>query len=283
MTLGVAFTSAACTARSDEDRSAGSESGAPARAASVQADADAATSGAAVATTTVVTAATATASASSATTIDVTSITDGDTLVVADGRRVRLAQVDAPETNECFGGESTDALRVLVEDQPVELRRPPTGPERDRYGRTLADVVVGGVSVNEQLVASGAAEWYESFASEDVDLARRLEAAENAARTAGAGLWSACRDDDSQASASPAPSAAPMAPAAPVVTTHTTQAVVASTNEGSCHPGYPDTCLPASPDLDCPDVGERVRVDHAHGDPHRLDADGDGWGCESYG
>jgi hypothetical protein len=34
-------------------------------------------------------------------------------------------------------------------------------------------------------------------------------------------------------------------------------------------------------DLDCSDVREEVWVgDH---DPHRLDRDGDGWGCESYG
>lgn len=33
-------------------------------------------------------------------------------------------------------------------------------------------------------------------------------------------------------------------------------------------------------DLDCADVGHRVKVTGA--DPHRLDRDGDGWGCESY-
>lgn len=33
-------------------------------------------------------------------------------------------------------------------------------------------------------------------------------------------------------------------------------------------------------DLDCPDVGHKVRVVGA--DPHRLDRDGDGWGCERY-
>ena len=33
-------------------------------------------------------------------------------------------------------------------------------------------------------------------------------------------------------------------------------------------------------DLDCADVGRPVRVDGD--DPHRLDRDGDGWGCESY-
>lgn len=34
-------------------------------------------------------------------------------------------------------------------------------------------------------------------------------------------------------------------------------------------------------DLDCPDVGRLVRVTGS--DPHGLDRDGDGWGCEKYG
>jgi hypothetical protein len=34
-------------------------------------------------------------------------------------------------------------------------------------------------------------------------------------------------------------------------------------------------------DLDCRDVGRMVRV--TGDDPHRLDRDGDGWGCETYG
>jgi hypothetical protein len=40
---------------------------------------------------------------------------------------------------------------------------------------------------------------------------------------------------------------------------------------------------PPPPDLDCADIGQEVLVDHAYGDPHNLDADGDGRGCESYG
>ena len=196
----------------------------------------------------------------------VRSVTDGDTLTVDDGRRVRLAQVDAPETNECFGAESTAALRALVDGQRVELRRPSSGPEQDRYGRTLAEVSVAGVSVNEQLVRDGAAEWYEEFASEDADLAGRLRTAEHEAQSAGKGLWSRC--------AAPAPSDP----------TPRDQLNAATPSGPACHPGYPDVCIPPSPpDLDCGDVGRRVRVDHAAGDPHRLDADGDGWGCQSYG
>ncbi len=193
----------------------------------------------------------------------VRSVTDGDTLVLADGRRVRLAQVDAPETNECFGSQSTQALRTLVEGRMVTVRRPSNGPELDRFGRTVAEVSVEDHSVNEQLVRDGAAEWYQEFAREDAGLAGRLGAAEADAKRASRGLWSGC------------PTAAP-ASAAP------SRAVAPS--GGSCHPGYPDDCIPPGPpDLDCPDIGHRVRVDQSRGDPHRFDADRDGWGCESYG
>ncbi|HVM09181.1 MAG TPA: thermonuclease family protein [Acidimicrobiales bacterium] len=203
----------------------------------------------------------------------VRSITDGDTFVLSDGRRVRLAQVDAPETNECFGAESTAALRSMIDGQQVTLRRPPTGPEKDRYGRTLADVEVGGRSVNEMLVSSGAAEWYEEFASEDADLARRLQAAERSARAAGLGLWSACKTT----SMAPAPSAQPLV--SPPASSAPSPAPA-----GNCHPAYPDDCIPpAPPDLDCGDIRRAVRVDRTHGDPHGFDANADGWGCESYG
>ncbi len=37
-------------------------------------------------------------------------------------------------------------------------------------------------------------------------------------------------------------------------------------------PAYP-------PDVDCADVGQAVRVTGS--DPHGLDADGDGYGCDS--
>ncbi len=37
---------------------------------------------------------------------------------------------------------------------------------------------------------------------------------------------------------------------------------------------------PTNPDLDCPDVGRTVWV--GNNDYHRLDADNDGWGCDSY-
>lgn len=194
----------------------------------------------------------------------VRSVIDGDTLTLADGRQVRLAQVDAPETNECFGSQSTRGLRALVEGRSITLRRPSNGPEKDRYGRTLAEVSVADRSVNEQLVRDGAAEWYEEFGGEDADLAQRLRSSELEAKVAGRGVWSACGRR------------------VPVETSPPTEPFMAS--RSSCHPAYPDDCIPPPPpDLDCPQIKRKVRVDHSYGDPHGLDADKDGWGCESYG
>lgn len=215
--------------------------------------------------------------------VPVRSVTDGDTLTLADGRTVRLAQVDAPETTDCFGSQSTAALRVLAGDKTVAIRRPTVGPEKEKYGRTLAEVSVGPVSVNEALVRDGAAEWYEQFADEDADLARRLRTAEDEARSAGRGLWSACSTTKSSApTRSSAPSRSPAPP-----TTATTPPVPSQTTGpagGGCHPAYPDDCIPpAPPDLDCGSLRRVVRVDRRFGDPHGLDADNDGSGCESYG
>lgn len=48
----------------------------------------------------------------------------------------------------------------------------------------------------------------------------------------------------------------------------------------NCDPNY-SPCVPnVSYDLDCPDIGFRVRV--IGSDPHRFDREGDGVGCESY-
>jgi hypothetical protein len=48
-----------------------------------------------------------------------------------------------------------------------------------------------------------------------------------------------------------------------------------------CDPSYPDYCIPPdSPDLDCGDI-PRKNITVLPPDPHRLDRDKDGIGCES--
>jgi hypothetical protein len=53
------------------------------------------------------------------------------------------------------------------------------------------------------------------------------------------------------------------------------------TSSGGCHPSYPTVCIPPPPpDLNCADVGE-TNFPVTGSDPHGLDGDGDGVGCET--
>lgn len=115
-------------------------------------------------------------------TAEVVDVVDGDTVVLADGTRVRLAITDAPEVREPLetcGPEATERTTDLVAGQRVALYRPPDAPATDPFGRTLAEVVrvVDGTSVNVALAASGLARVDERFSDEDPDLAARLRVA----------------------------------------------------------------------------------------------------------
>jgi micrococcal nuclease len=123
----------------------------------------------------------------------VSRVVDGDTVVLQSGERVRYLLVDTPEStggkNECFGPESRDFNRSLVEGRIVRL----TYGEActDRYGRLLAYVSVDGQEVNALLAERGyACALYVPPAGES----RRSEfqALESSARRAGRGMWSAC-------------------------------------------------------------------------------------------
>ena len=206
------------------------------------------------------------------TALTVASVTDGDSLVLSDGRRVRLAQVDGPEYSECFSSEATTYLRAAVGGRDVFLRRPPAAPVFDTYGRTVAEVLIMSsdtlISVNESIIRDGYGEYNESYAWEDPKLATRLAAAELEAKSAGRGLWSGCSANPQQVPSQPSPTQPlPVTPTIPA---------------GNCHPAYTPCVPPGPPDLDCVDVGREVRVNHTFGDPHRLDGDNDGRGCESY-
>lgn len=86
----------------------------------------------------------------------VRSVTDGDTVRCADGRRVRLLLIDAPERSQPpFGARSRDALVKLAPPGTplrVELDVRPT----DQYDRTLAYLWrADGRMVNHEMVRGG--------------------------------------------------------------------------------------------------------------------------------
>ncbi|HEX2451307.1 MAG TPA: thermonuclease family protein [Gemmatimonadales bacterium] len=114
-------------------------------------------------------------------------VVDGDTFYCSDGLKVRLIGIDAPERGQGqVALESTAALRRLL---PLGARirlEQDVGP-RDRYGRTLAYAWAGDSLVNETLVRDGWA--FLLTVPPNVKYVKRLERAQNAARTARAGLW----------------------------------------------------------------------------------------------
>lgn len=119
-------------------------------------------------------------------------VLDGDSLVLADGRELRLIGVNAPEygknrkPNQPLAHAARQALAELVAGRCVTLvsESEPT----DRYGRMLAHIVLpDGVSAEEVLLRRGLA-WMIAIAP-NVTWTARLSTAETQARTQRRGVW----------------------------------------------------------------------------------------------
>ena len=115
----------------------------------------------------------------------VVKVHDGDTIIVLSqntSRRLRLAGIDCPESDQPYGTEATEATKALALNREVTV----TPTATDRYGRIVAEVTLqDGRSLSHELVKGGACWWYLKYAANDVEL-KRLEAE---ARTQRLGLW----------------------------------------------------------------------------------------------
>ena len=125
--------------------------------------------------------------------VTVDSVRDGDTILLEDGRRVRLVQVDAPELGrECHGDNAAEALaRLAPPGTELRLERDPQLDDLDRHGRLLRYAYAGPTNLNVELVRVGAAAPY-FYRGERGRYARRLVAAARTAHTGRRGLWGAC-------------------------------------------------------------------------------------------
>ena len=121
-------------------------------------------------------------------------VLDGDTIVLGDGRHVRLVQLDAPETdeNECYARAAKTVLsRLLPPGTHVRIETDALLDEVDRFDRTLAYVWKDGTNINLELVRAGAAApWF--FHGDQGRYASDFLVTAREARQRHRGLWSAC-------------------------------------------------------------------------------------------
>jgi micrococcal nuclease len=187
----------------------------------------------------------------------VVKVVDGDTLhVLVDGRdeTVRIIGINAPETDECWGAEATQAAARLLEGASVALIADPTQADRDRYGRLLRSVVLpDGTDVGLRLISDGDADEYtydNAYANQQA-----YREADAAAAAAGRGLWNATTCAGTAAS-----------PAAPVLSSVPASTAAPQTGPPGCEIKGNISAngkiyhLPGSPDYD------RTRIDESRGE-----------------
>ena len=126
------------------------------------------------------------------------SVYDGDTLRVkrcgeqCEELKIRLCGIDAPEKDQALGIEARDHLRSLISQGDGSIIVLPI--ETDRYGRTVAELFVPVVGVeeeihiNSQMTLDGFAYHYEQYSDSclNQDAIARGEAMAKATRT---GVW----------------------------------------------------------------------------------------------
>lgn len=95
--------------------------------------------------------------------------------------RVRLYGIDAHEKSQDFYNVSKQFLSDLVHGKTVTVKQ----VNKDRYGRTVGIVSIGGINVNEALLKAGMAWHYTQY-----DKSKAWAALESKARQDKKGIWS---------------------------------------------------------------------------------------------
>lgn len=107
-------------------------------------------------------------------------VIDGDTIQCQDKTRVRLANIDAPESTQQYGNQATSTLKYLIQGRRVTIK----GGKEDRYGRIVGTVWYNGNNVNKIMVEQGQAWVYREYLDDNSYLP--IEAKAKAKRL---GLW----------------------------------------------------------------------------------------------
>jgi endonuclease YncB( thermonuclease family) len=110
-------------------------------------------------------------------------VSDGDTLTLLVQQKqlkVRLVEIDAPESKQAFGERSRKSLGEICAGEQATV----SFSSRDKYGRVLGRVQCKGIDANSEQVRRGMAWVYDRYVTD-----RSLYALQNGARAAHAGLW----------------------------------------------------------------------------------------------
>lgn len=114
----------------------------------------------------------------------VVGVSDGDTLTLLTAEKqqvkVRLGEIDTPESRQPYGQRAKQALSDLAYNQQARV----VVQDVDRYGRTVGRVFVGATDVNAEMIRQGAAWVYRQYLKD-----QSLLALEQQAKSAKRGLW----------------------------------------------------------------------------------------------
>ncbi|MCQ8119907.1 thermonuclease family protein [Methylomonas rosea] len=114
----------------------------------------------------------------------VVSVHDGDTvtLLLANKSQVkiRLAQIDAPESDQAFGQKSKQALATMVFNKNVKVEKETV----DKYGRTVGTIFVDSLDANREQIRQGMAWTYRQYLHD-----QSLIQDEENAKQSKIGLW----------------------------------------------------------------------------------------------
>jgi len=205
-------------------------------------------------------------SAQAATTV--ARVTDGDTITLTTGEKVRLLQIDTPElsSSECFGFEARNILMGFLSGPgSVTLKSDPKLDQVDRYGRLLRYIFVGKTNINLKMVEMGAAAPYFYRGERGQYSSQILKAAQNA-KSKSLGLWKSCPGTQ-------------LTPTSAITTVIKAPSKTAQNSIGTtrCDSNYAG-CVPVSAvDLDCKDIKNLglAPVKVVGRDVHNFDRDGD--------
>ena len=90
---------------------------------------------------------------------------DGDTCSSIQGEKIRLACIDAPElkgekADPIPAKQARDYLNSFVAGRDVDIRR----ITKDRYNRTVAELSINGINIQQIMVKKGYAKIYSKYA-----------------------------------------------------------------------------------------------------------------------